>query len=548
MRVLLTYTKMGLTFALVCLLMGGCGRPGRAPVRVTGIVPEHRHAKLLVENAFRYTDQTHGLIDAASGYPVEGWNQDPEKGLYLRAFTQLTAIGEWIELLACIAAGQVDNPYRSRQAALHDLEYAVASLLSDQVDPALSAKGLLSNFIGFEGERRLGPLASRVERKAFEERFGVQQGSEVWNALAESGWIAPDKGGAEADVQRSATFGLEHFDGALKPYKDAGLAEPIMEILDTRIVNLIFGDNVNLTASVAKGIGALLEPAVRAKPGVARLRGRMEKFIERQREGYRYLYDEEAGSFAFGWNATEDLFTGWELDDGSWVVGRMNYLINEFRGGWTFVVLRFGFPDTAVLSAEARLHDYTLQDGRSVRVPVAWDGSAFQILGLSLFMQEMQHPVWSELLLNAVQAELDYSYRHGLPGFLSESYSGNKTEYTGAVGISELAVTKEPRITDAPSLYTLGVAYQIAPDAVEAFLAAHWAIIEQLLTDHGPWEGYKTSTGTPIRFQTCAHTLSLILGLVGTADANMARYLEAHGLLDNLSAINNSIARSIALP
>jgi hypothetical protein len=527
------------------LFAGGCGKPAFAPHRVPA---EHPHARLLLDNAWRYTDPAHGLFDVSSGYPVEGWNQEPKEGLYLRSFTQLTAIGAWVELLASMAAGQAENPYRLPDVALDELEHVVTSLLSDQADPALSAGGLLSNFIGLEGERRLGPLASRVDRGHFVDRFGQEQGATTWEDLAAAGWIELEKGGSEATVKRSATYGLEHFDGLLAPYHEAGLSRPIMEILDARVVNLIFGDNVNLTASVAKAIGALLDPSVKDDPRAVRIRDRMDQFIERQGEGYRHLYDEESGQFAFGWNATEDRFTGWELEDGTWVVGRMNYLINEFRGGWTLVVLRFGFPDRALLSAEARLHDYRLRDGRSVRVPAAWDGSAFQILGLSLFMQEMQHPEWSPLLRNAVEAELDYAERHGLPGLLSESYSGNGSEYTGAVGIPELAVTKEPRITDAPSLYTLGVAYQIAPDAVESFLAAKWSTIGTLLTDHGPWEGYKVTTGTPIRFQTCAHTLSLILGFVGAGDENMVRYLITHDLMDELHALGSPFAPGTVEP
>ncbi len=508
-------------------LLSGCGVNPSA-VNVAGVAAEHDHARALLQNAMRYTDPAHGLIDSHSGYPVEGWNQEPKRGLYLRSFTQLTAIGEWVELLACMAAGQADNPYRTRDQALGELEHAVASLLADQADPGLSAKGLLSNFIGFDGGRRLGPLGEHVRRSDFVEHFGTNLGARVWHDLAEHGWIAYEKEGSEAKVKRSAEYGRDHFDGVLEPYAEQ--RDAIMAILDARVVNIVFGDNVNLTASVAKAIGALLDPSLRGNPRAAALRDAMEAFLEGQREGYTHLYSKKEGSFAFGWNATEDRLTGWELDDGTWVVGRMNYLINEFRGGWTFVVMRHGFPQTALRSGAFMLRPYSTRDGRELYVPVAWDGSAFQMLGLSHFMQELAQPGWGTLLNNAVQVELDYAARHGLPGFLSESYSGNDTEYTGAVAIPELAITKEERVTDAPSLYTLGVAYQIDPDAVDAFLAANWSTIETLLTDHGPWEGFKTTTQSPIEFQTAAHTLSLILGFVGTSHENMKRYLDSKGL------------------
>ena len=80
------------------------------------------------------------MIDAASGYPFEGWNQDPGRGLYLRSFTQLTAIGQWMELLANIVAGNADTPYLSRDQALAKLTHLVKSLRQDQEDPRLELR------------------------------------------------------------------------------------------------------------------------------------------------------------------------------------------------------------------------------------------------------------------------------------------------------------------------------------------------------------------------------------------------------------------------
>jgi hypothetical protein len=108
-------------------------------------------------------------------------------------------------------------------------------------------------------------------------------------------------------------------------------------------------------------------------------------------------------------------------------------------------------------------------------------------------------------------------------------------QYTGAVGIPEITVSPRPRITDAASLYTLGVAYTIDPEAIERFLAANWSTISSLFTVHGPWEGYNVTRREPIRFQTTAHTLSLVLGLLGTGPANMKRYVDHAGLGERLS-------------
>ena len=98
---------------------------------------DHVHMRALIANAMGYINPKHGLVDKASGYPVEGWNHDSSKGLFLRSFTQLTAIGEWTELLANIAAGYADNRYVSRQEALEKLEQVVDSLLADQEDPTV---------------------------------------------------------------------------------------------------------------------------------------------------------------------------------------------------------------------------------------------------------------------------------------------------------------------------------------------------------------------------------------------------------------------------
>jgi len=83
-------------------------------------------------------------VDPVSGYPAEGWNQEPRNRLFLRSFTQLTAIGKWIELLANIVAGYADNPYLSRESATAGLSLAVKSLLGDQRNPSLAAKGCWS--------------------------------------------------------------------------------------------------------------------------------------------------------------------------------------------------------------------------------------------------------------------------------------------------------------------------------------------------------------------------------------------------------------------
>ena len=348
-------------------------------------------------------------------------------------------------------------------------------------------------------------------------------------------------------------------------------------LLDRRVTQIIFSDNANLSASVAKAIGALLRPEIRDNPVVAALRTKLELFLENQMPGYAHLFDTNTGTFVFGWDATRDRLFGWEDSAGHYTVGHMNYFVNEFRGPLTFVTLRYGFPIAAVANAGFTVKPYRAQSGADIYTLATWEGSAFQSFGLTLFMQELENPGWRKILENTADIELDFAVRNKLPGFLSEAYSGQGVEYTGRIGIPDIAITGEPRITNAPSLYTLGAASQIAPDKMERFLEMNWPAISSLFTEHGPWEGLKIqadvtrwgeTTGelsfnpsakgfngsrvhsphpseideagtehfTPIKFQTTAHTLALILGGIGSAPENMHRYLEFKGLNDNLPA------------
>ena len=485
----------------------------------------------LVTNAFLYFDPAHGMIDPVSGYPYEGWNDAPERGLFLRDFTQITAIGQWIELLANIAAGQAQNPVISPQTALVQLKQTVATLRRDQVDPGLSARGLLVNFLAIEGERRLGPLTQSVQRQEFDAAFG-DQADAIWQALVEAKWLKLQNEGQEGVVMRGEHFGSEQFAGPLTPYADSAMIGRIMEILDRRVVLVAYGDNANLSTSVAKASGALIQVAEARE-----LRKSLDAFLDAQAEGYRSLIDQEAGMFSFGRDETTGRFFGWNDEDGEWVVGHQDYLVNEFRDPSMFVVARYGLSQDLLKNLGFKIRSYECQDGRTLFTLAPYEGSAFQSFGLDIGMPVLDHPTWRTILENAVDIHLDYASRHKLPGLLTEAYSGQGTDYTGRLGVPELAVSAETRITTAPSLYSLGTASQIAPAKVDAFLEADWARISSLFTAHGPWEGYSIETNTAIEFQTTAHTLSLILGALGTGAENMSRYLKTHTLTDAVDAL-----------
>ena len=291
----------------------------------------------LVDNAFLYLDPDHGIFDPVSGYPVEGWNQDRDQGLYLRDFTQITAIGLYLEVLANVVAGQAGRPVAAREQALTDLQKVVATLRADQKDPSLGSGGLLVNFLGLEGDRRVGPLAQVVKREDVDAEFGAEEGERLWKALAGAGWIAEQNRGREGAIHRGESYGAGNFTGPLAPWADA--RQRVMGLLDRRVVLVAYGDNANLTLSVAKAIGALLHPSVRDRAEVRELRGELDAFIDAQEAGYRGLIDAGSGMFSFGRDESTGRFFGWNTVDGDWVVGHQDYLGNEFRDPTLFIVL-----------------------------------------------------------------------------------------------------------------------------------------------------------------------------------------------------------------
>jgi hypothetical protein len=530
----LSLAMIGAGFNMTGPLMGEIDTPPH--ILFPTVNQQHKHARALLNNAMGYLAPECGIKDASSGYPVEGWNNEPDRELGLRSFTQLTAIGEWAELLANVVAGNADSRYLSREQALSDLQQLVKSLLQDQRDPKASAKGLLANFLNLAQDKRMGPLGWIAEKKQFIEKFG-EDGNAIWQALSAKGWLSPQPNDREAAIVRSAAYGADFFDGPLAPYSDQVRKDEIMALLDQRTVTIVFGDNVNLSASLATAIGALMSPDIRRDSAVCRIRKDLEQFLENQKEGYSFLYDNKVGLFYFGWDAGRNRLLGWEDAEGNLRPGHMDYMVNEFRGPTAFVIMRYGLPETAFANLGFTMKPYRLADRRNVHVLSPWEGSAFQGLGLGLSVADGGYRSWHVLLKHLVEVEIDYSRRHQLPGFLSESYVGEGARYTGDVGIPEIAVNSSPRITHVASLYTLGVAYAVAPSEVERFLEENWATISTLLTNHGPWEGFDIKKRKPVRIQTTAHTLSLILGLLGTGPVNMMRYLDSNGLHPRLKEI-----------
>src|SRR5262249_46182599 len=152
------------------------------------------------------------------------------RGLFLRSFTQLTAIGQWMELLASLGAGEVEAPFLSRERALEHLTQLVNTLRHDQHDPTLSTRGLLGNFLDLSTGKRLGPLASVVDKPKVLDAFGRDKGEAIWKALTARGWIVPRNQDREAEIQRLDHYGYDHFAGPLEQFADQATRQKILAI------------------------------------------------------------------------------------------------------------------------------------------------------------------------------------------------------------------------------------------------------------------------------------------------------------------------------
>ena len=151
-----------------------------------------------------------------------------------------------------------------------------------------------------------------VARQAFLERFDAPKGQAIWDALQSARWIAPRGDGSAAEIRRCEGYGWDRFTGPLAPFSDDETKRQVLELLDQRVVLIVFGDNANLSASVAKAIGALLRSDAADEPDVAAARRELEAFLDDQEAGYARLYDADAGQFFFGWDQTHGRHFGWE--------------------------------------------------------------------------------------------------------------------------------------------------------------------------------------------------------------------------------------------
>ena len=426
------------------------------------------------------------------GLSVRGLEPGPGQGLFLRSFTQLTAIGQYMELLANVAAGTLRDALSHPEAGSGDLTRLVKSLRQDQRDPTLSARACWATSWTWPPASGSAPWPSDVEKHKLLGRLRPGR------RARRSGRRSRPRGGSSRGTRtaRPTSSGPPSTAGTIStapwpPSATTATKQKIMDILDQRVVMIVFIDNANLSSRPRRRSARSCTRRSRTSPGSRELRQELEQFLDAQREGYAQLYDAKAGQFYFGRDATKDRHFGWVDLEGKWVTGHVDYLVNEFRGPATFVVTRFGLPIDAIKNLGFKMKPYRLQDGRGRLRPGPLGRLGVPGPGARAVDDRAGPAELAQAAGERRRRRDRLRHAHKLPGFLSESYSGEGVQYTGSVGIPDITVSPLPRITDAASLYTLGAAYTVAPDKIERFLAANWPAVSRLLTEHGPWEGLK---------------------------------------------------------
>ena len=316
-----------------------------------------------------------------SGYPFEGWNHEPDRELYLRSFTQLTAIGQCMELLANIAAGQAEVPFLSRDQALARLTQSVKSLRQDQQDPSLAPRGCSATSSTWP-RPRLGPLTADVDKATFLDGFGPEQGRGPLEGPGRPRGGSPARQGPRGGHQARGPVRLRHFDGPLAPFRDDVDEEKIMALLDRRSSWSSSATTPTSRRRPPRRSGPCCCPRSRTGPRPRPLRRELEAFLDDQKDGYAHLYDAEGRPVLLRLGRQQDRLSAGRTCEGKWVTGHMDYLVNEFRGPATFVCLRFGLPLDAIGNLGFKMKPYRMAGGREVFTLAPWEGSAFQALGL----------------------------------------------------------------------------------------------------------------------------------------------------------------------
>jgi hypothetical protein len=460
-----------------------------------------------------------------SGYPYEGvrWNEETGTIEPIRQYTQITAVGQAAEFLASIINGEIVLPLIPAREAANLLTLMIRALKRDQDDPWVSENGLLIPFIEFDREmnRMRPPLPYEVTPDGLPEKWGEKR-AVVWERLLERKWLVrKDSDSSAAIVNRSAPgFGV-----------DLGLdlrgeLDQVNEILNRRVKNVVAGDIANLLASLVSTWEKLSKAKERfvheedVSRQITTIMEAIDRCIMAMRQGFiEDFLDRSTGMLRRG-------FLVYEADGQKHkeFFNAYHNFSDEFISGILLAKVIYGLPLSVVRNVSVALKAYVDRESRVLFTKVPFFGGAFAILWPTLYVPYAEFPSDRRLLSNFVHIAIDYAQVHGAqPGFLSECYG--TAGYVGKVGIPSIAYTGGVR-SDLVSLYPLGSAYALARHEVEGFLEANWAKVLEI----GFWDSYDLKEERVVRVATAAHTLSNILGGLGSGPSHVEGYLKAHGL------------------
>ena len=168
----------------------------------------------------RYLAPENRMIDPISGYPFEGWNQDPAKGLY-------PPLLHPVDRHRPVHGAAREHRRRHMRHALPLPQAGPAQtwLTWSRACGRISATRSSAPGICWETSWTWPPASGSApwpwtsRSTSFLAAFGRDKGEAIWKALQAKGWIIPRSNDREADIQRSAKYGWDHFDGPLAPFQ-----------------------------------------------------------------------------------------------------------------------------------------------------------------------------------------------------------------------------------------------------------------------------------------------------------------------------------------
>ncbi len=298
--------------------------------------------------------------------------------------------------------------------------------------------------------------------------------------------------------------------------------------------DILFGDNANLTQSLATVVGTLRKypfPADKQSL-IDSIVAQIETFLDKQEVGYQRLVNSSTGFFARGLN----------LSTSQLLSGDIDYLLNEYRSAIAFLQVRYrGIPSSVWSSLKVFApKNYTTSDGAVIENIPALYGSASEYFLPSLRSSERNFIGFSNVLTNAFLTHADYSARFNIPGFLASSnlIGGGESDQ---IGISELATSQELLISNIGSIYALAAAYSVNPglpvvgkdttvrEAILTLLTAIRQQFPELVGTYGIMDSARSRSevsGTYIATDVAATVLALSgYSLLGNAANDFDYYL-----------------------